>query len=164
LKDPTGDPLFDGVYKSEDLYSGPGLAYAPDLILDGYRSSWNASLSYPGLQKGGDYFKKGSHQGGWHSRDGIYVYCGEAFGSGHSEKVRSVLDIPATLLAIYDIPIPEDFDGRPMEETFDPAWREWHPVRSQPGDPPENYRYDLAGYEQDNETLLAQLRALGYVD
>jgi hypothetical protein len=75
-----------------------------------------------------------------------------------------VLDIPATLLAIYDIPIPDDFDGRAMEETFDPAWREAHPIGTQPGDPLESYRYDLPGYEENNEMLLAQLRALGYVD
>jgi predicted AlkP superfamily phosphohydrolase/phosphomutase len=164
LKDPTGAPLFDGAYKSEDLYAGPGLAYAPDLVLDGYRSSWNASFVYPGLQVGGDYLKKESRHEGWHSRDGIYIYCGDAFGSGHSERLRSVLDIPATLLAIYDIPIPDDFDGQAMEETFDPAWREAHPIGTQPGDPLESYRYDLPGYEENNEMLLAQLRALGYVD
>lgn len=164
LRDPDGAPLIAGAFLREELYHGPGVDYSPDLVLDTYSSRWNASLHYPGLQRGGDYLYKRSTHEGWHSRDGIFIYSGPAFRSGRSDTLRYMMDIPATLLALYDVPIPEDFDGQVMAETLNPAWAAQHPVGSQPGDPEEASRFDVAGGEEDNELLLAQLRALGYID
>ena len=58
LKDPAGQPLFANVYTPEQLYSGPSTANAPDLILDGYDSPWNAKIIYPGRSEN-RYFRTG---------------------------------------------------------------------------------------------------------
>lgn len=159
-KDPAGQPLFSAIYTPEQLYSGPATANAPDLILDGYDSPWNAKLIYPG-RANERYFRTGRGDTGWHSRDGLFVFNGHPFGSGRVNQLWNVTDLPATLLYLYNIPIPQDYDGRPMTELFHTP----HPIQSQPGDSPAGTPTPPTTYTDDQSAeLLAHLRSLGYVD
>ena len=163
----TREPIFSGVHISDQLYFGRMKERAPDLILDTYDSDWNVKMSYPGLvdaQPEHPYFVEGSGDSGWHSRDGIYVFTGSAFQSSEKRVESSVLDIPATLLHIYGVPIPDDFDGSVMAHTMSSKALQLWPVSFQSGDAEMTVLSDEAYSARESEDVLDHLRALGYVD
>jgi predicted AlkP superfamily phosphohydrolase/phosphomutase len=169
VKEPkTGRPLFAHVYTAEELYTGPAVANAPDLILDSYDMGWNiraskyASLPGPAHDqyfvetvKGRDF--------GWHSRDGIFVFSGPAFGAGPASGDGHLVDVPATLLHLHGVPIPEDYDGQVLTELMSAELRE-RPICYQPGDGTESPVADDTYSVKEAEEVLNHLRALGYVD
>lgn len=172
ITDPdTGRPLFANIYTSE-IYHGRAVPYAPDLILDAYGAEWNIRTSkytaHPGPAVNHYFFKKANYRDfGWHSRDGIFVFCGPAFDPAKAGQPKSggeayLLDIPATLLHLYGLPIPEDFDGRVLSDVLSSELRTV-PVRFQPVEE-ESVGEETAYEEEDAEKLVEHLRALGYLD
>ena len=166
ITDPdTGRPLFSDVY-TRAIYSGRAVPHAPDLVLDAYDAEWNIRTSkytaHPGSAVQRYFFKKANYRDfGWHSRDGIFVFSGPAFGTGNAGEANLV-DIPATLLHLYGVPLPEDFDGEVLTSALSPALRA-APVRFQPiQDMPE--MEEKAYEEADAEKLVEHLRALGYLE
>ncbi|NUM47490.1 MAG: alkaline phosphatase family protein [Anaerolineales bacterium] len=167
IKDPdTGRPLFTNVFNS-DIYFGKAVPHAPDLILDAYDAEWNIRTSkytaHPGPAVNSYFFKKANYRDfGWHSRDGIYVFTGPAFARPEKPIEGNLLDIPATLLHLYGVPIPEDFDGQVLTDVLSSALRAT-PVKFQPVEE-EIEGQEQAYNEEDAEKLVEHLRALGYLD
>jgi hypothetical protein len=74
------------------------------------------------------------------------------------------MDLPATLLYLYGLPIPDDYDGMVMAETLAPGVLDGRPITYQPGDPPTVAVAD-DGYSADESAeVLEHLRSLGYVE
>jgi predicted AlkP superfamily phosphohydrolase/phosphomutase len=168
IQDPlSGEPLFENVYTPGDLYSGPAVDRAPDLILDAYSSGWNirtsqyTSGSGPVIQR---YFVQADkrHDFGWHSRDGIFVFSGAGFAQKSAEFEGCLEDIPATLLHLHNVPVPEDYDGRVLEEVLAPQIR-GRTVRYQPA-AETDFREEESYTPDEREALMGHLRALGYLD
>ncbi|MGD2158173.1 MAG: alkaline phosphatase family protein [Anaerolineales bacterium] len=167
----TVKPLFSNIYTSDQIYSGSLLDQAPDLILDAYDSGWNvqtAKYNPVSEKKESGYFVKARNDkrdSGWHSKEGIFVFAGADFILGPVPIKGHVMDIPATLLHLYEVPVPEDYDGRVLSELFDSALRN-KPVQYQPGDPisavNEGERVSYSSGEE--EVLVDHLRALGYLE
>lgn len=116
MTDPnTGTKMVSGVYKRDDVYSGPYLANAPDLqvgFADGYRVSWQTSLGgspaglvYPNMKKwSGDHC----------SFD--YLTIPGALLSNRkvtSDRVR-ITDLAPTVLKYFGVGIPKEIDGKPL--------------------------------------------------
>jgi predicted AlkP superfamily phosphohydrolase/phosphomutase len=164
----TGQPLFANIYTSEELYTGPAAANAPDLILDSYGMDWNVRSSKYNLSSGPArhrYFVAADRgrDYGWHSRDGIFVFAGPDFGLGQAACDGQLVDVPATLLHLYDVPVPEDYDGRVLTELMSPESRD-RSIRSQPGETVTSETVDEAYSGEEAAEVLGYLRALGYVD
>jgi len=163
----SDQPLFSGVYTAEKLYHGPAAVYAPDLVLDGYETPWNAKITSPGLVSGpvqDRYFLAQHGDAGWHSKDGLFVFAGPAFGRGATGWEGQVMDLPATLLYHYDVPVPDDYDGRVLVEAYTADFRDQQPVRRQPGDQETALPFE-SGYSSDEAAdVLEHLRSLGYVE
>jgi predicted AlkP superfamily phosphohydrolase/phosphomutase len=164
----TGHPLFSNIHFSADLYDGPAKDYAPDLILDSYDTGWNirSSKYVPIPEQTFDrYFIDvvNRRDFGWHSRDGIFVFSGKDFCVGPTSIDAHVMDVPATLLHLYGVPIPADYDGRVLTELMVPDLRLAR-IDSQPGDDPKAFAiHDSFTVEEYNE-MADHLRALGYLD
>lgn len=169
IKEPdTGRPLFANVYTAEELYTGPATANAPDLILDSYGMDWNVRSGKHTLSDGPtrDRYFVTSDNGrdfGWHSSEGIFVFAGVDFTPGQVSGGGDLVDVPATLLHLYDVPVPEDYDGRVLTELVAAEFA-GRPIETQPGDDlePETMRESLT--EDEAAEVLSHLRALGYVD
>ncbi len=165
LSDPeTGQPLITGAYRPETLYEGPAVAEAPDLILDTHDSPWWVLETLPDdttIATPHRYFIENTRNFGLHRRDGLFVFAGSDFEQAGIPHHATVMDIPATLLYLYDIPIPDDYDGIPMVETTSLAARQ--PVRQQPGDPAFIHSSSLSYTDEENAELTDRLRALGYL-
>ena len=167
----TGQPLFSNVYTAEDVYTGPAQGYAPDIILDSYSTSWNIRTSkhIPKAEIArNQYFLDVANRSdfGWHSRDGIFVFTGQGFRQERSSSEAYLMDTSATLLHLYGVPIPEDFDGRVLTELLNPelGQREiqYQQAKEDRGEPTANMNDILT--REEAEDLASHLRALGYLD
>ena len=104
LRDPdSGEAFFQATFKREELYHGPYLEQAADLILapyDGYDPKgplYKETLTY-----------KGDELVGMHTYDDAMFYVG-----GHSipQTRFSVLNVMPTILALLKVPAPLNLDG-----------------------------------------------------
>jgi predicted AlkP superfamily phosphohydrolase/phosphomutase len=163
----TGKAIFTQVNKIEAIHSGPAVDYGPDLILDSYDSPWNVleshrsgSTAERSIHK---YFVENRNDYGWHSRDGIYVFAGKDFHCVGSAQHSSLLDIPATLLHLYDVPIPEDYDGKVLMGLLAPEVAAERQVRYQPGDANSTPSFDNSFTASEADELIDRFKALGYL-
>ncbi len=165
LRDPwTGAPVVDTVWRREELYRGPHIERAPDLLLrlhlrEGY--SYNVQPSGgPGeifrrLDPSEHLGKKGRSLQGSHRERGLFVASGprvEALGEIESH----IADAAATFLARMDVAVPADAAGRVL---FEALRGTAGTVEALPdvAPPAHSGRADEAEVEK-------RLRALGYVD
>ena len=107
LRDPEdGAPMFQAAFKREDLYHGPYLEQAADLILaphDGYDPKgplYKETLTY-----------KGEELVGMHTYDDAMFYVG---GRSIPQTRFSVLNVMPTILDIMGVPHPPGLDGQSM--------------------------------------------------
>jgi predicted AlkP superfamily phosphohydrolase/phosphomutase len=104
LRDPdSGDPIFQAVFTREDLYHGPYLEQAADLILaphDGYDPKgplYKETLTF-----------KGDDLVGMHTYDDAMLYVG---GRTIPPTRFSVLNVMPTILDLMQVPHPPGLDG-----------------------------------------------------
>ena len=166
LQDPdTGAPLLAGVHKGADLFSGPAVDLAPDLMLD----SWSAGYRVaPGRERAGELVGPPAPLAGveapWssdHRPLGIFVGAGSRLATGAAEEL-SLLDVCPLALALLEQPVPEGLDGFPRAEVLEPSFLARHPVRSAA---PAGERAAGGEYSSDEAAAVAShLRDLGYID
>ncbi|MCP4423355.1 MAG: hypothetical protein GY803_02575 [Chloroflexi bacterium] len=169
LTDPeTRRPLFGNIYRAQDIFEGTMVEAAPDLVIDFYESDWNILSTFHrgsyAEQVRHQYFVDNRKDFGHHSQDGIFIYSGQDFSAGLSGGTGNVMDIPAALLHLYDVPIPDDYDGRSLAELFTPEFLEKHPVRYQTAVEYQAEQDDTSYSEEEAEEIVNHLRALGYLD
>jgi predicted AlkP superfamily phosphohydrolase/phosphomutase len=114
LRDPeTGEKVVHGVYKREEIYSGPYLENAPDLVVGfkpGYRVSWQSTLGGVTEDVIADNLEKwsGDHCSlDPHLTEGVFI-SNEKVGASNV----SVMDIAPTALGVFGIDAPGEMDGR----------------------------------------------------
>jgi predicted AlkP superfamily phosphohydrolase/phosphomutase len=107
VRDPaTGEPIFQAAFRREEIYHGPYLEQAADLILapyDGYDPKgalYKETLTY-----------KGDELVGMHTYDDAMFYVG-----GHTIPATrfSVVNVMPTILALMNVPQPPGLDGKSM--------------------------------------------------
>jgi predicted AlkP superfamily phosphohydrolase/phosphomutase len=156
LKDPeTGQHVAKAVHLREEVYRGPCVERAPDLLIEedgryAYRVDWGEAGFAPASQYGVD--KSGSHR-----PDGILLLHGPAFKETPALKAK-LEDVTPTLLAALKLPVGKDMDGRVLHEA----------LAQPPGVGKADYsslRGAAAGaLKTDEEAQLAQrLKGLGYM-
>lgn len=163
LVDPdTGESLLAGLHKSEALYHGPQTRYAPDIVIDSFSSSWGVLGSYNELplRPRHLYFVADGGDSGQHSRNGIYVLDGLDFQATTASCKYRLMDVAPTLLCIYDVPLPDDYDGIVMHY----ANLDEREIGHQDGDFIETNAAPEAYTSSQEDELLSRLRALGYVE
>jgi hypothetical protein len=109
-----GSPAVKRVYQAVRAYQGPYREHAPDLIVgyaSGYRVSWDTAIGRTGREVFRDNTKAWS---GDHCVDPSVVpgvlFCNRKI---HGEHPR-LLDLAATILQQFGVPIPDYMDGRPL--------------------------------------------------
>lgn len=165
IQDPTtGKPLIHHVYKKEELYDGPYMDLAPDLVADFSRSAYAfTATGYQDNVEKSTLFIEPINYFGTHIPEGIFVFCGEDFkGSAGWVQSASIVDIPATILYLLGVPIPEDFDGRVLTEYISEAFVAKTPVLFQDGDRELPRSTENPFSQEEMKNLEERLRALGY--
>lgn len=109
LTDPaTGERMVQKAYRREELYTGPYLEQAADIILapvDGYDP------------KGAFYKETLTHKDammvGMHTYDDAFLYIGAR---GAADEPVNILDVAPTVLQLMGQPIPGDYDGHALAD------------------------------------------------
>jgi len=166
LRDPETDkPVFEAVYRREEIYHGPYLALAPDIVglLDptyhiaavDWRPAGGAVIAPLGdeLLFVGDLT-------GQHDMDGILIAYGPGVRRGAEVAGAGIVDMAPTILAALGEPIPDDMDGRVVNALFE------RPLSAgvTSAGPAQPAQEAGDGYsEEEAEEVAARLRGLGYV-
>ncbi len=161
----SGRRVFEGVWPREELYDGPYLENAPDIVFElapGYMTS-NAILP-PGLLRGRFLrpLREGWDISGYHRPEGVFVGFGPAF--RHAENLDlSILDIAPTVLYLMDLPIPGYMDGQIAREAFRSDLLDRRPQRDCEVDPVYVSRGESAYTEAEQMEVTRRLEELGYL-
>jgi predicted AlkP superfamily phosphohydrolase/phosphomutase len=172
LRDPdSGRPIFEGVWRREELYHGPYLDEAPDVIglmdphYHGAVVDWR-SHGETIVEPLGDELLFLADLSGQHTMDGIFIARGPGIRRGVEVPTQQIADVAATTLYRLGHPIPSYLDGRVMTDILEPEWLSAHPVQTvevaHPGqaEPPAM----PGGYSAADEELITErLSGLGYL-
>ncbi len=177
LRDPdTGEAMVAEVLRREDVYTGPLIDRAPDLLIRWTDDKYLATKDYEGKPDGpifGAKQKFGRHgaayaldQTGTHIMTGMCIAYGCGIRPGARLQGANLIDLAPTILHLLETPIPQAMDGRVLTEILDPAWAV-RPVRyeteagSVMGDLKSAGTGELTAGEE--EEIRARLQGLGYV-
>ncbi len=116
LTDPeTGERVFGGIYRRDELYHGPYLVNAPDLqagFNDGYRVGWQDTLGgiRPAVIENNTKRWSGDHCGTAREISAGVLFTNRRL----SRENPHILDFAPTILKLLEVPLPGDLDGRPF--------------------------------------------------
>jgi len=117
LRDPeTGRPVVRAAYRREDIYEGPYVDQAPDIVLE-LEEGFNITNNF--IAK--NYITKREKLRGCHSRKGIFIASGDELKKGVrlSGSEIYIWDLAPTILHYFNLPIPYECDGRVLTEIFE---------------------------------------------
>ncbi len=171
LKDPeTGEPVVEAVYRPEDLFQGPYVSEAPDLLLQLRDGLYHVK---PGsVAKSGEVFGLTNRfksvpldHSGIHRLFGIMLAYGPAIRDGSEVTEAEIIDLAPTILHLLGLPIPDDMDGKVLTGMLTEAYRANHPLRyadtSSDMGPGED---QSDGYSAEEEAEIEErLKSLGYL-
>lgn len=161
LEDPErGGKIIDSIYVKEDIYEGPYVGSAPDVLClerPGYLF-FSLALT-PDLR----LFDRGPSPdrafSGFHKRKGIIFMYGEGVDAGTRIEAR-IIDITPTILTYLGVPVPAEMDGSVPREAFNGEYKDKVIlVKSEDS----GYKKPTGLASQDWKKIESQLRAVGYI-
>lgn len=105
------------IYKSKEIYYGPYVKNAPDLIIspeEGYCLQEGFNSKIVDISRQGPALRNGDH-----SLNGIFMAYGPDIKKGQKIENAKIYDIAPTILHIFGLQIPNDMDGRVLTEIFE---------------------------------------------
>jgi predicted AlkP superfamily phosphohydrolase/phosphomutase len=171
----TSKKLVERVFRREEVYWGPYVETAPDLIVHladyAYTIDWYVPVSRDGTRQDlpiidaltGRY----AVNCGSHRLDGILMLHGPDIRSDVQLHSNQIYDIAPTLLYLLEQPIPADMDGRVLTEAFvvdrlDRQLLKRDDLFSQL-QLEDSHALEHAYSAEESEVLAARLRSLGYL-
>jgi predicted AlkP superfamily phosphohydrolase/phosphomutase len=161
LRDPdSGEPIRGQVYRREEVFEGPHLDHAPDLIFlaEDMRYTGFGLFDFPT-----NAWMSAADRSGGHRMDGLLLMYGPGCKAGHELPTAHLVDLAPTLLAAMGVPIPTDMDGHVLLDAFTPDLQSTLQLRYQ-ASRPELVRTGVDLSSADEDEILDRLRGLGYVD
>ncbi|MHC4474157.1 MAG: alkaline phosphatase family protein [Planctomycetota bacterium] len=172
LRDPeTDEPMFSEIFRKEELYHGPYLEKAPDIVLtEGnkkyscvFRRSrdWkNKALWMEPLNQD----EAGKLPNASHRLEGILIMKGRNIRKrGRVRQPVSIMDVAPTVLYMMGLPVPEEMDGKVLLDVFTNDYLTYHEVTyvmCEDGEAKEKERLEYS--EEEEEMISERLRQLGY--
>ncbi|MBS3736690.1 MAG: alkaline phosphatase family protein [Candidatus Bipolaricaulota bacterium] len=149
----TEKKLAEWVKPKEDLYSGPYLDEAPDILFNSLEGSscYGSVVGYGAIMFfNSRVFSKKLHPG-HHRRDGILMAYGQ--GVEKEERDASIMDLAPTILNLGSYKIPRQLDGEVIGE-ISPADPEFY-------EPDDFYKEPVT--TEDNKEITERMESLGYL-
>jgi predicted AlkP superfamily phosphohydrolase/phosphomutase len=163
LKDPrTGESPFAAIHTKGDLYEGPYMDNAPDIVTvptEGYLALKDMKDNV--FEDVGDGWHDKSAD---HEREGIVILHGPGVRRGLHMADHTIEDIAPTVLHLCGVPVPRYMEGRVMVDALEEDWLARHPVVEEGED--EFKGVDTEGPSmtlEEEELLKERLRGLGYL-
>ena len=157
----TGGKLVDRVIRREEVFAGPHLDAAPDLlvVMDDFRY-----IAFPLFASEAAVITSNIRQNvsGSHRMEGILLARGANIRSGATVSGAKLIDLAPTVLHLMGLPVPDDMDGRVLDELFVRGSGEGRRVEFEAAaaaGPGEGYAMDA----DETAEVEERLRQLGYL-
>jgi predicted AlkP superfamily phosphohydrolase/phosphomutase len=118
VRDPrTGENVVANVFKREELFEGPYIDRAPDIIV------WCNGMYKEGPLAAGPLIGEVPYDElvqvpGSHDEKGIFLAMGPGVEQGKVLEGARLIDVPPTILHAMELPVPSDMDGHVLTEVF----------------------------------------------
>ncbi len=162
LRDPDdGQQVVEAATLREDLYQGPYVGEAPDLLFSlapGYEPT--SELSGTGV------FSNALEEGaGIHQPEGIFIVSGIGVRPGISIPEQHIEDVLPTILYALGLPVSTTLSGRIAKAAFDATYLAQHPpiYSTDPGPDATTGRSPESFSSEDALRVEERLAALGYL-
>jgi predicted AlkP superfamily phosphohydrolase/phosphomutase len=156
----TGEKLLDRVHFREEIYQGPFVQEAPDLVFLP-RDMSNKALGTLDFTSNRFKFPVYGNSGD-HRMNGIFVGVGEAFEEGKRLEPLSILDVAPTVLYLLGLPVPRQMDGALARQALRPDYLAQREV--------EYADIELLGRAgakalsaEDSQDIRRRLEGIGYI-
>jgi predicted AlkP superfamily phosphohydrolase/phosphomutase len=160
LLDPEDNmPVVDKVVFKEEYFFGENSETSPDLVIIMRDFSYITRQGYELNNKGNLFESPANHESGSHRLDGLLIIAGNQTKSNSIIDGASIMDLFPTILYLLDCKIPQDLDGKILNqaiitnktEVFDDS------IPTQSSIAAEQLT------EDENEELTQRLKNLGYL-
>ncbi|MFQ5441890.1 MAG: alkaline phosphatase family protein [Thermodesulfobacteriota bacterium] len=169
LKDPeTGGAVVADVVKREAVY--PVFPEnAPDLFIlwnRGYYFIRENELDLFGIKADAGSLFTGHNWSGNHTPEGILIMQGDGIKKGYRITDAAIIDIAPTIMYLLDAAIPDDMDGKVLEEAIEESYVNSNRRRSTKvsGDGDKKDTSPEGYSKEEEEEIGDRLRALGYIE
>lgn len=156
----TGQILVEKVYEADEIYTGPFMKFAPDLV--------GVFKDYEYIATGKVLKKKWLEDtfSGQHRMEGILIMKGNEIREGKEIPPCEIIDLAPTILHLMDMAVPSDMDGKVIEDAFDPSYFQRHPIQyREPRKGEIDYKIlDAGTASEDKQEIVDLLKGLGYID
>jgi len=154
----TGERLLGEVYRREEIYHGPHLEEAPDIMFlpkDLRTIATGASGFYSSLAFDRPLLRAN------HRMEGILIGLGKPFQAEKELAGAKLIDLTPNLLYLLGGEVPCYMDGRVWTEAYEDEYIKAHPIRF--SDRPLARGHDEGAQDADEEELKRRLKGLGYL-
>lgn len=171
LTDPnTGQKVFEKAYKKEEIYHGPFLHRAPDILLVRKEQPYAYIMRVSAGTAGEPVRQLSTRQlhddlrpNAGHRPIGLAIFRGKHIRQGVLLPRHHIYDIAPTVLYLLSLPIPSDMDGKLITSAIEPRYLQKNPpIFCQPSELPPTSEHEYS--PQDAKTIEDQLRGLGYLE
>lgn len=160
LRDPeSGEPVLAEIHKREDVFPGPAMENAPDLLLV-LRDS-----GFVSIKNNGPVLERRQEIAGTHHPDGVFFAFGPGIKRGEMVDRLNITDVGAVLLYSLGLEVPDDFEGKVPEAVFTTQHLADRPVVM--GASTASCGSDVAEEdmsEEEKKKMMEQLQMLGYME
>lgn len=149
LRDPNGERVFERVATADEVYDGPAVDDAPDVIVYPREMAYYISATLTA-----EVFDRSRYEYN-HMQDGILLGSGPDISNRDEQLEADINDVAPTILTLVDVKLDEEFDGSPLESAL-------NDVRV-----PDSRTYRMVDREagtDDRDTVEARLEDLGYME
>jgi predicted AlkP superfamily phosphohydrolase/phosphomutase len=159
----TGQPIVAEAYRKEEIYDGPYLDIAPDLVVV-LGAEHKAGVESAGPATGPVSLEElPRDHSGVHTMDGILVARGPGLRRGAALTGARIGDLAPTFLYLAGQPVPSTMDGRVLEGLFEPEYLAARPPARRDA-AAEVIQAARGVSDQDDASMRDKLRGLGYID
>jgi predicted AlkP superfamily phosphohydrolase/phosphomutase len=161
LKDPAdGAPLISEIHLKEDIYSGPYLEDAPDIVFfpRDLETIAFGDFEFPSNKLVEPAYAISGH----HRMDGVLFVRGPGVKPGVTVDGATIIDVTPTILYNLDLPVPDDMDGQVLKAAYATEVFERKPITFSKGEDGSKVT-DSEYTEEDQKEIEERLRSLGYL-
>ena len=156
----TGKPYLKRGYKKEELYHGPELEQLPDIICE------PTDMRYVDTGMGfmsNKLFDNVSIISGNHNLKGILFLQGKDVQESAQINGANIIDIAPTILYLLGEPVPDDMDGRVLEQCLKKERLILQPVQIEESQISTTREAERILSREEEELIKDRLRDLGYI-
>ena len=162
LTDPmTGQRVFKNVHRREDLYEGPFVDYAPDIVLETADSHYQVGDKLFCEELFEDVKKY--EITGKHHPDGILIAYGKGIRKGAKLQGARICDLAPTILYMMGEKVPTDMDGSVLAGLFEEDVLQTRPVSYDEPAKLEQESEEFVFSPEEVEEIEKRLKDLGYL-